>query len=322
LLGARVCKGAQTGLVEEWRRIASQSDGTVGAAALHLETGERVSLRGDERFPLASVCKLPMAMNILAMVDAGKLALDQQVEIMPGDVWHGVSEIAKRWPREKTFRLDEMVRLMVAQSDNTAEEALFRIGGGATAMAARFREWKVAGVRVDRRERQCDLDRSGVEGYPPPEQWTEPLLEGLIAKKTRAERYRALVASVRDPRDTGTPNGTVDLLARLFRGEALSKALTEKLIETLKSTTTGPMRLKGMLPSGTAVAHKTGLTGTIQGFTAGTNDSGVIFLPGGGRLAVSVYLKASTRNDEVRDRVIARVARAAFDRWNLPVPGK
>jgi hypothetical protein len=28
---------------------------------------------------------------------------------------------------------------------------------------------------------------------------------------------------------------------------------------------------------------------------------------------VSVYVKASTRTDEARDRVIARIARAAFD---------
>jgi hypothetical protein len=61
------------------------------------------------------------------------------------------------------------------------------------------------------------------------------------------------------------------------------------------------------------VAHKTGSTGTVMGFTAATNDSGVIFLPDGGQLAVSVYVKASTRRDAERDRVIARIARAAFD---------
>jgi hypothetical protein len=51
----------------------------------------------------------------------------------------------------------------------------------------------------------------------------------------------------------------------------------------------------------------------VKGLTAVTNDSGVIFMPDGGKLAVSVYVKASTRNDAVRDRVIARIAKAAFE---------
>ncbi len=32
---------------------------------------------------------------------------------------------------------------MVARSDNTAEETLFRIGGGQPAIAERFRQWKM-----------------------------------------------------------------------------------------------------------------------------------------------------------------------------------
>ena len=300
-------------LEEEWRRIASATDGTVGAAALHLSSGRILRLHGEERFPLQSVCKLPIAMHILGLVDEGKLALDQEIEVLPRDVVSGVSDIAPRWPAQRRFRLGEMVELMVAKSDNTAVETLFRTGGGAPAMRARFREWKVEGVRVDRGERQCGLDRNGITGYPPPDQWTDALIQELYRKTPVEVRYRSTLRSLSDPRDTGTPDGTVQLLARLFRGEALSKASTSRLIETLKATTTFPGRLKGLLPAGTVVAHKTGSSGVIQGLAAATNDSGVIFLPDGGQLAVSVYVKASTRSDDERDGVIARIARTAFD---------
>ncbi len=37
---------------------------------------------------------------------------------------------------------------MVSESDNTAVETLYRIGGGKAAMARRFREWKVDGMRI------------------------------------------------------------------------------------------------------------------------------------------------------------------------------
>ena len=77
----------------------------------------------------------------------------------------------------------------------------------------------------------------------------------------------------------------------------------------MKSTTTFPTRLKGFLPPGTVVAHK---TGTIN---VSTNDSGAIFLPDGGQLAISVYVKESTKPDAEKDRIIARIARAAFDAY-------
>jgi hypothetical protein len=49
-----------------------------------------------------------------------------------------------------------------------------------------------------------------------------------------------------------------------------------------------------------------------HGVAAATNDSGVIFLPYSSQIAVSVYLKASTKSDRERDAIIARIARAAF----------
>ena len=49
-----------------------------------------------------------------------------------------------------------------------------------------------------------------------------------------------------------------------------------------------------------------------------TNDVGVIVLPDGAQLAVAFYVKGSTREAVVRDRVIAQMAWAAFD-WALNV---
>ena len=161
----------------------------------------------------------------------------------------------------------------------------------------------------------ADSTETASNTTPPPDQWTDAEIVRLIATTAQATKYRATQRFLKDPRDTATPNGTVTLLARLFNGEALSKSSTNRLIEILKLTTSFPTRIKGLLPPGTVVAHKTGSTGTTGTLTAGTNDSGVIYLPGGRLLALSVYVKASTKNDEVRDAVIAQIARAAFDHF-------
>ena len=42
--------------------------GNVGIAAIHLESGTRLSLNGDRAFPMASVSKIPMALEFLRRV--------------------------------------------------------------------------------------------------------------------------------------------------------------------------------------------------------------------------------------------------------------
>ena len=226
-------------------------------------------------------------MHILAMVDKGKLSRSAPIEVIRRDVTTEVSEVGERWPKQRRFPLDELLRLMVAKSDNTAVETLYRIGGGAAAIAARLQGWNLDGIRIDRSERQCNRDA--------------------------AKSMRLFIA---DPRDTGTPDGTAQLLKRVFRGELLSASSTARIVEILKATSTGPARIKGLLPPAVIVAHKTGTTGTHGGLNGSTNDVGVIELPkGAGQLFVAVYLKGSTRDLAAREMAIARIAKAAFDAW-------
>src|SRR5262245_32372415 len=120
LLAIAAAASTDHDLMSRWKAIARRTDGIVGIAAMHVGTGYLATMNGDERFPVASVCKVPIAMHILALVDEGKLSLDQDIEVLPRDVWSGVSDIAKRWPNQRKFRLGEMLELMVARSDNTA----------------------------------------------------------------------------------------------------------------------------------------------------------------------------------------------------------
>ena len=54
-------------------------------------------------------------------------------------------------------------------------------------------------------------------------------VEELIAKKKPAMRLQATKRFLNDPRDTGTANGTAQLLARLFKGDVLSKSSTGRM---------------------------------------------------------------------------------------------
>jgi len=79
---------------------------------------------------------------------------------------------------------------------------------------------------------------------------------------------------------------------------------------------TGAHRLKGFLPEGTVVAHKTGTSGTSNGLTRATNDVGIVTLPDGRHMAIAVFVSDSKANEAVREGVIAKIARAAWDYWS------
>lgn len=311
--GAGCCRAAATDLAAEWRGIAAQSDGVCGAAAMRVDSGQRIGLHGDERFPLASVCKLPIAMAILEMAAEKKVSLNDEIEIPPYDVVPGVGPLADRWPNQKRFRLDEMIEAMVTKSDNTAVQTLFRMTGGAAGMAARMGAWGIDGVRVNRDERSCGLEAMGVKNIPPVSQWTPRMADSLVAQVPPTERIAAMRRFLDDPRDTGTPNATIDLLRHAY---SRADSVGTRLRAILEATTTGDGRIKGLLPAGTVVGHKTGTTATAGHLNGSTNDVGVIVLPNRALLAVAFYLKGSTQDLEIRERTIARMARAAFD-WAM-----
>jgi len=75
-------------------------------------------------------------------------------------------------------------------------------------------------------------------------------------------------AEMRDPRDTATPDDMTKLLVRLWKRDLLTSQSSAFLIEMLGRCETGKSRIRGMLPDGTAVAHKTGSLGGVVNDTA------------------------------------------------------
>lgn len=67
-------------------QISRAAQGRVGVSATVLETGESVSLNGNQRFPMQSIYKFLIAMAVLAQVDQGKLKLDQKIRVETSDI--------------------------------------------------------------------------------------------------------------------------------------------------------------------------------------------------------------------------------------------
>ncbi|MFM8349166.1 MAG: serine hydrolase, partial [Bacteroidota bacterium] len=71
-------------------------------------------------------------------------------------------------------------------------------------------------------------------------------------------------------------------------------------------------RIKGLLPAGTQVRHKTGTIGVA------TNDVGIITLPGdAGHLVIAAFVRSSEKEIPARENAIAQVARVLHDHFLL-----
>jgi beta-lactamase class A len=295
-------------LEREVARLAEGAGGPVGVSAIHLETGRRVSLRGGERFPMASTYKVPIAVQLLSRVDAGELSLDRMIDLRLRDLHPGSGTLSSLFRRPgASLSVRNLLELMLLISDNSATDLLLEAAGGAEAVTARLRALGLQGIDVDRPTVRLIADYLGAP-LPPESEWSPELFTALENAIGADERKAAAARFDADPRDTATPDAMAELLARIARRELHQPDSAALLLDILKRCQTGEARLKGILPAGTVVAHK---TGTIGG---STNDVGILTLPqGAGRVALAVFVKSSTKPAAPRERAIAEIARAVHD---------
>src|SRR5688500_1902913 len=261
-------------LEREFARLGTIAGGTVGVSVRHLETGREAHLNRGGSFPMASAFKLPVAVQLLTRVDRREIRLDSMITIQPGDLHPGSGTLSELFDDPGVvLSVRNLLELMLLISDNSATDVVLRVAGGPARVTERMRALGVEGVRVDRPTVRLIADWLGVRlasDDVSPTQWQE-----LVRASSDSSRRAAAGAFDTDPRDTSTPEGMALLITKVWRGEALSPQSTSLLLDILGRVSTGADRLKGMLPPGTVVRHK---TGTIGGTT---NDVGIIELPDG-----------------------------------------
>lgn len=299
----------------EIERLAESSLGTVGVAAIHLESGRGVLLNGEERFPMASTYKVPIAVEILAQVDEGKRSLDDLITMQTSDhvVTYGALSDFFDTPGSR-LTIQNVLGLMLRISDNIATDLLFREAGGAEAITARMRASGAEGIRVDRTTRALianflGRDEATVTSPMPPAEYNRLVTAENSSQVDEGRLIELNQAFNADPRDTATPRAMAALLRKIWKREILSEESSALLIDIMARCETGGNRIPGALPPGTPVAHKTGTIGES------TNDVGVITLPGdAGHVISVVFVKESKLpSTQAMEPVIAEIARASHD---------
>ena len=261
-------------------QIAQDAKGTACVSIENLETGDTLSYNGTHHSPMQSVFKFPIALAIMNMVDKGTISLEDKIHLTKEDL----SDTSTYSPmRDKYFKSDtslamkELLTYMVSESDNIACDILLKKAGGPKQVEDFIHSLGVNGIAIAASEKEMHANTALQYNS-----WCE-------AKEM------------------------THLLKLLYTGKCVSKSSTDYILNIMYGTSTGAKRLKGLLPEGTAIAQKTGTSMTEKDLAAATNDAGIITLPNGHHLIITVFVTDSRADFDTRETVIARVAKAAYD---------
>lgn len=271
---------AQPALRQQIKAIASGAQGTVAVACSLPGTALDCNLNPHAHPPMQSVFKLPLAITTLHHVEQGEFTLDQPIRFQATDriLPKTYSPLQDKYPAAQVdVPLRELLRLAVSLSDNAASDVLLRIVGGPAAVNVYFKAIGISGFHLE--DGEAELHRNFAAQY---RNWFEPA-------------------------------AAVQLLRLLNDHPPLSNEHTHLLFTWMKDSPTGIHRIRGNLPDGTVVLHKTGTSGTSGGLAPATNDVGLVTLPDGRRLAIAIFVTNSKADEATRESVMARIAKAAYD---------
>ena len=260
--------------------IVDGASGKVGVAILGIENYDTLTINGSDKFPMQSVFKYLLALAILDQVDKGIFSLEQKIHLIKedllADTWSPLRD--KYSDGDVDVTLDELLSLTVSQSDNNGCDILFRLIGGTEKVEQYIHQFGIKDIAI---------------------------------VVTEAEMHRDWQMQYRN---WSSPSAMAQLLYKFFYGKILSEKSRENLYQVMVKTNTNPGRLKGLLPEGTIVAHKTGSSGENEnGLAAATNDAGIITLPNGKHFIITVFVSDSMADEKNRNSIIAEITKAVWD---------
>jgi beta-lactamase class A len=209
--------------------IASAHHGVLGYSVLNLDTGERMSLRGDETFPTASLIKVPILVTLYDLAEQKQLSLDDPLTVLKIDQVPGSGVLQFMHPG-MSLSVHDAAALMIILSDNSATNLILD---------------KVAIRRV----------------------WTKMEALGLPHSKVHSKVYLRLASvamdsSVKYGLGVSTPNEMTHLFELLAQGRAVSPAADSAMLQVLANNADGDSMQRTV--DGLTVPHKTGATDSVR----------------------------------------------------------
>lgn len=260
--------------------------GDVGVAVKVLDSNRNLvgkfQFQADRVMPTASLIKLPIMVEFYNQADAGKISLDETLRLGDADKVPGSGILTDHFSAGAQLPVEDVVRLMIRYSDNTATNmVLDRVGLGST--AATMKQL----------------------GYPETQPHSKVYRRDTSIAPERSKKYGL---------GSTTADEMVDLLLQLETGKIGSKTSRERMFGHLASCDDAT-KLGRFLPAEAKLSHKTGAVTRVR------TDAGKISY-GDHAILVAVLTanNKDTRwaDDNAAEILCGRIGRAIVDAIELP----
>ncbi len=218
-----------SGLRRTLDALAAAHHGVLGYSISNLDTGERLSLRGDETFPTASLIKTSILVTLYDLAEQKQLSLDDPLTVLKIDQVPGSGVLQFMHPG-MSLSVHDAAALMIILSDNTATNLILD---------------KIAIRRV----------------------WQKMEALGLPHTKVHSKVFLRLASvamdsSVKYGLGVTTPNEMARLFELLSQGKAVSPAADSAMLDVLANNADGELMQRTV--EGLSVPHKTGATDSVR----------------------------------------------------------
>lgn len=274
------CFAQKNDLQAKLQSIVNAHKATIGFSLTDLQNGDTLTINGAKHLPMQSVFKFHLALAVLNQVDQGKLRLDQKIlirktDLLP-DTW---SPLRDRYPNGAIeIPLSELLTVTVAESDNNGCDILFRLIGGPAKVNAYMHSLGIKEIAITATE--DEMHHNDQAQFT---NWT-------------------------------TARAATQLLQLFYNKRLLSESSQKFLWDVMTGTTRISTKIKGQLPAGTPVAHKTGTSGINDaGVSVASNDIGIVTLPDGRHFAIAVFVSMTKEDEKTVDATIAELTKVSWD---------
>jgi beta-lactamase class A len=209
--------------------IADAHQGIVGYTVIDMETGARIQRRGDEKFPTASLIKVPILVTVFDLAAKNQISLDDPLTVLKIDQVPG-SGVVQYLHNGTILTVRDAAWLMTTISDNTATNLL--------------------------------LDRIIIRRV-----WAKMDSLGLSQTRVHSKSFLrsssvAMDSSVKYGLGVTTPNEMARLFELLAQGKAVNPAMDSTMLDILRHNNDDTLLQR--FAGGARAAHKTGATDAVR----------------------------------------------------------
>jgi beta-lactamase class A len=261
-------------------RTTRSVNATWGIYVKSLETSEEIAIDADRQMETMSTIKIPLMVEVLEQIKAGKFALTDKYTFVQADSQPGTGTIQRLDPGA-VMTVKDLITMMIIVSDNTATEVLYRMVGGPEA--------------VNRRMDALGLKNTRAMNVP--SRW----FPSLRSAPTTEQFYR----EGKYPFGLTTPREMGQLLEMMERGTLVDKNASDLMLRIMRG-----QLYRTRIPryvTGYTIPHKTGDFLPYVG-----DDVGMLEAPGR-TIVISVFTGNHFGAGEALENAIGLVAKEVAD---------